>query len=951
MATISTSQTFDSAARSAGEAFTINSGAVFTIDSDTRDGKNAAASRAGSMSSFTMTAATGGEVVLDGTNVWVIDYDGRIGTPNVPTLGTIIAGVTSGAYGELMNCSASISTTPTAAGSAMPATGIFKLKNVSGTFQDNETLEIQGSTDLCLANGVGKRGWIEVVMDDAATWTIGRAQKFTITGDWYQSSTTGSGSAHQQVQFPNYGGANFYLPGVWVDEAANGNWEFWPACITGTGTFWSASHMDTDARNKFCECLGGGIIRFGGNGTTAWGKVPTSGALFRVPNVFLKSAATASRASDSVPNGTLATRPDFTTTNAGQIDIDKAIGHWYMNSGQAYSVKLHYYAFFDQMQITECATALDLLECCNGNYTIAQDAAALVLTSNFAGGTIQDCKFGRTGTIASADYGTNVQYCNGITFDGCFFANRTFRTNAAGHPFYAAYCGNLTFIDCVVVGCSAYFLACADTIINNLSYADSHHTTSSSTTPPVGVIQLIGGTSDTTITGFNWYTSVANVHPDTAILYLNAAYGVKVRSIGTYASKLSAGSSNAMLYFCNDAGNSQDIEFKRIYFNLIATTFYNAVNSTKNVEITNCTGNISVTKNTVSAALNQIIKNSEMAAIAPASTASIYGSIFYHHFTSTTAGRLGLKFNEPTAEYTAYVTTSFSTSSTGTSAFNSTSGLALINSGDYAIFEYPWTIKGIDSFQNSAPTITTSTNMTTDFAINTGSGYGSWTTFNASNLSGLTVDENTGFTFKIRVTANATAAANLLTELYCLTSSNTTAQAIEYPLDTITASITVKDTVTLSAIQDARILLEANTGGPLPSAESVTITRSGSTASVTHTAHGMTAGMSVIIRGADQDEYNGVYAITNITTNAYDYTVSGTPATPATGTITATAQIMSGTTSALGVLTQTLEYYSDQPVIGKVRRATTGTKYKTGTIIGTIASTGLNVTVLLIADE
>jgi len=35
VATITTSQTFDSAARTAGEAFTINSGAIFTIDSDT----------------------------------------------------------------------------------------------------------------------------------------------------------------------------------------------------------------------------------------------------------------------------------------------------------------------------------------------------------------------------------------------------------------------------------------------------------------------------------------------------------------------------------------------------------------------------------------------------------------------------------------------------------------------------------------------------------------------------------------------------------------------------------------------------------------------------------------------------------------------------------------------------------------------------------------------------
>jgi hypothetical protein len=203
---------------------------------------------------------------------------------------------------------------------------------------------------------------------------------------------------------------------------------------------------------------------------------------------------------------------------------------------------------------------------------------------------------------------------------------------------------------------------------------------------------------------------------------------VKARNIGTYGSPLSAGSSNAMLYFCNDAGNSQRLQFQRIYFNLIATTFYNAVNSTKGVLIENCEGNTSAYKALVSAALDQIVKNCGLLSIAPGSTASIYGSSFYHHFTSSTAGRLGLKFSEPTADYAPYVTTSFTTSSTGTSGFNSSQGLALINSGDYAIFEWPHTIVGIDSFQNSAPTVTTSTNMTTEYQIDTGSGWSSWLT-------------------------------------------------------------------------------------------------------------------------------------------------------------------------------------------------------------------------------
>ena len=816
MATISTSQTFDSAARTAGEAFTINSGAVFTIDSDTRDGKNAAAARAGSMSSFTMTAASGGQVLVDGTKVWLIAYDGRIGTPNVPALGTIIAGVTSGATGELMNCTSAINAIPTAAGAAMPATGYLKLKSVTGTFQDNETLEIQGSTDLCLANGIGQRGWIEVVMDDAAGFTIGRAQKFSITGDWFESATVGSGAAHQQVQFPNYGGANFFLAGCWVDEAADGNWEFWPAGITGTGTFWAAANMLAETKNKFCECLAGGIIRFGGNGTTAWGKIPTSGAKFRIPNVLLKSAATGSRASDSTPHATTTSRPDFAMTNAGSLYINKAIGHWNIVSSQAYALSLQYLALFDVYNISETATALVLNECHNGNHLIANDAPAVLLANNYAGGTVTNCKWGRSGTIAASDYGTSVTYCNGFTFTGCHFQGRTLRTNASAYPAYFGYCDDLTFNDCVTVGSGTYIFTSTNVTVNDHQYADNYAGISSGTNAPVGALVLTNS-NGVLIDGFSWYTATANQHPDTCIVYTSFTQNLKVRNIGTYASPLTAGSSNAMLYLCNDAGNSYNLEFKRIYLNLIATTFFNCVNSTKKVQIANCEGNTTAYKALVAGALDMEVKNCGLLGtglgIVPASLLSIYGSMFAHLFTSSTAGRLQLKFNEDSAANSAYVTKSFSTSATGTSGFNSGGGLALINSGDYIICEFPWKIIGVDSFQNSAPTVTTSTNMTVEYQINTGSGYGgTWKTLNASNLSGETVDETAGFYFKIRCTANATSASNILTHVAALTSSNATAQAIQYPLDVVPVTITVKDAATGAAVQNARVRILTDVG-------------------------------------------------------------------------------------------------------------------------------------------
>lgn len=65
------------------------------------------------------------------------------------------------------------------------------------------------------------------------------------------------------------------------------------------------------------------------------------------------------------------------------------------------------------------------------------------------------------------------------------------------------------------------------------------------------------------------------------------------------------------------------------------------------------------------------------------------------------------------------------------------------------------------------------------------------------------------------------------------------------------------------------------------------ITRASSTATVTTTAsHGLSAGAVIYVAGADQDEYNGFFVALTATGSTITYTVDGTPATPATGTIT-----------------------------------------------------------------
>jgi hypothetical protein len=170
-----------------------------------------------------------------------------------------------------------------------------------------------------------------------------------------------------------------------------------------------------------------------------------------------------------------------------------------------------------------------------------------------------------------------------------------------------------------------------------------------------------------------------------------------------------------------------------------------------------------------------------------------------------------------------------------------------------------------------------------------------------------------------------------------------------------TTTVTVLDARDNSFIENARVLVTAGATGNLPDGDSVTITRSGSTASVSHTGHGLLTGQKVMIKGADQNEYNCVAAITNVTTNAYDYTVTGTPTTPATGTITSTAVIIDGLTNASGVISDTRSYSANQSIgsESKVAKASSSPYFAASPALsGTInTSSGLSLTVQLVLDE
>jgi len=203
---------------------------------------------------------------------------------------------------------------------------------------------------------------------------------------------------------------------------------------------------------------------------------------------------------------------------------------------------------------------------------------------------------------------------------------------------------------------------------------------------------------------------------------------------------------------------------------------------------------------------------------------------------------------------------------------------------------------------------------------------------NSTQSADLTINIQTGASIpSIRVGAGFTGNVNVVTG---------------------TVPLTVKALTTSGAtIQDCRVLVLAGATGPFPSAVVVTITSATTTATVTHTAHGLSNGDEVMIRGANENNYNGIRTISNVTTNTYDYTIIAT-ASPATGTITSTFVFINGLTDADGEITDSRNYIADQLVSGRVRKSSASPYYKTGQIVGTVnKSTGVTISVIMLSDE
>lgn len=786
--TLTTNRNFDelttgvdgSAAKTGADTYALN-GFRLTIDGDTRFDKNCTATT-GSAASFTTSATLGGELRIDGSNVWLIPFDG--GSGSIPARGTAItqAGVT----GKLIGVWTAINAAPVADLGAMPATGWIKVKQVTGTYAAGALGGLTAN-----ATGAAVRGWIEVCCNEAGTVTVHRLGKFVVRGDFFKLGET-SGAAHQTMDLPTSGGTTFWVPYVEVSDGAGG-WEMWPCLTAGTNGGWTTAAQGTTVRSKFVQQTGA-LIRFGGDGTNLIGYVPPAGREVRIPNVFLQNNTTAARDVTALPNATPGSRFETVTTSAGVIDIENCSCCWYLNCSQPYSVRLSHVGIADTSIFSEVAAPLDFSFVCIG-VTSPLDVIPIALTSNFAGGTITDCSFGRAGAIGSADNSANVSYCIGQTFTRCFFWQGTLRTNAAGYPLAVSYCADLNFTDCKCVGQTTITASQRVTVTNHHYWDRMIGSTASATATNAYAVAITTFCNTIKVDGLD-YAGLDDVGPYNGLFLVTSSANVKLRNVGTPAVPFNLGTTSTARpgLVMVHGGNSTGLVLQRIYVYNTRTNIVVGVNSDKGVVYEHVWGDYADALNNQN--LNGITKGGRQGSGTPTSAfTSVYGTHFWDVFISDTAGRVGVFCNEPTAQTAALVTL------TGTAAFNSGGSVFLPAVNDSVTWEWPHFVLGHTRFANSAVVCTggttVSARMNFYFDVDFGSGWAGWSVA-YTNLATLgtalynlgAIAPATGFKLRLRVTANTASVNNTINVLYATTVTDTTSMRTQYPLDTYTLTIT-----------------------------------------------------------------------------------------------------------------------------------------------------------------
>lgn len=798
--TVTTVVNYDSASISGlldGEDITVQSGATLTFDSDTRWGQQAAV-----IGRVTISAATGGNIVMDGTRVWWVPFSSSTG--NVPSLGTVgTADVTrSGSnVGEYLGVWTGLGVAPSAAGGAMPASGWIKLRSVSATLAAGNVLTFANGATVTLS-GAGQRGWLHIVMEEIGSantgdWEIPRLGAWNITGDWWEVGTT-NGTAGQTFQLPWAD----RIPGVWIETGTGTNvYEFWPTVLHETNV--TTSTVGTGEINKFIDCTTGGLVRIGNNGTSNIGWTPPSGRRVRVPNILLSASTSTDWAANIAGSTTLANRARTDTANAGAINWDKVIGAaFFLNLVNPYSVSLTDSAFSDQIQINNPAAEITLTNVGIGFRNVT--TSPIIVTNCRAGVTITDLSVVK-------NTGSNPSICGsfsniaGLTIVRSKFAV-AHTSRAVNDTTYTEFVRvrDVTMTGTLFEYTRVDLTSARNCTLNNIAVDGGRITGQASVTNGFNFSDC----SAVTIDGITTPGLGAAVWPATLLRSLSATSDIEVKNVGTPASPLDG--LTRITTVANFSSGDSRVVFRRVYFSNVGG-FLTTTNTCDQINLFNCWADGADTQ--VIVAANAIARGCRFTNSVTGQT-SVYGVHWFDAFTSTTAGRIVIACNEPTAS-----TSTQATVTGGNPRYTSAGSVVMPSVGDEVTWEQPYYTLGITGFANSAPTITgtNTSNFTLQFQWDTGSGWnGTWLTLNAANLSGVgAIDPATGVRLRVRATTATANASNALTFLRIDTTTTSTAQQTQYPLPGSIVNVSglvPQSRVKISRVDTGELLAQTSSG-------------------------------------------------------------------------------------------------------------------------------------------
>lgn len=801
--TVSASANGDAASLSGlanGENYTIQSGATLTIDSDSRWGQQAAV-----IGNVTLSATSGGTFLVDGRNTWWMAYTG--GTGNVPALGTVgtndITGGIAG-RGEFLGVWTAIPGAPVAAAAAMPASGFIKMRRTTVAFVNGEVMTLTGGATATVNSATGGvRGWLSVVGAELATITVPRLGLCQMLGDLFLIGTT-NGVDDQTM---NYYTAD-RAPALYVETGSGtGVYDIW---LNAGTTRWgqAADRVATDARGKLFYCDGAGLITFARRTSNQCGYKPPTGCRVYAPNIHISSSTSADWTANVKPNVTLATRWDFTTSSGGAIDISKVATSGDVNLASPYSVTLNELFSLDEIRVTTPATALVMTKCAVGlsdnNVNVPMN-----ITNAFAGLTMTDCVTirysGGQGLLISDCIGVTVTRGVYMTFGNATAGTLT-RANATDTTLVIQRVVNGTITNPTCVGAPLSVTSSTDVTLTDVVYSDALEGRTTNTTNPCSAVSISVSCLRVKLIGFTHsYCGVANTQSYNSIVVIDTSNSITLESIGTPASPLDCGSSNASAALLQMAGSGLfDCVIRRLYAINTRTTVLLASNNARNVIYQDCWGDggDAWTYNGFSA-----VAKGFKATNAVVGSTSVYGCHFFNTWTSTTAGVICFQMNEPTSD-----TASKCAATGGTPQFTSSGTLVLDNVGDQVTWTMDYFVRGALSFTNSNPTFTgtNSGNHTLEYQIDTGSGWnGTWKTATGANLSAETipayVDETNvgGFKLKFRATCATASTSNLITTITIPLTTDATTQQRQYPRATPTVKYTSAATGSLLAVFNA----------------------------------------------------------------------------------------------------------------------------------------------------